>query len=249
MSVAPRGERLVVVGGWGVPVEMLADVYEFWSGPVELVSLDDTLVSCCDSVFAVADQLLSRYTESSVWVGWSLGAQVVMEAACQNADAVSAVVTLAGFPKFLADERWPHGMSADQFETFRRGQVKQSERSWLRFLRLMISGAAEGRVERQRLKGWLDKGPGVSSDNLAKSLEWLRQTDQRSLWSRIDIPALHVRGERDQIVSMWTYDLETPSSTRAVSIPGMAHWPGGVSASDCRIAINAFLQSLAGDAL
>lgn len=246
MSFASRGRRLVVVGGWGVPVEMLAELYEFWPGLVELVSLDDTLVSCCDSVSAVADQLLSRYTEPSVWMGWSLGAQVVMEAACRDTGAVSAVITLAGFPKFLADERWPHGMSADQFEAFRSGLDKESERYWLRFLLLMISGAAERRVERQRLKGWLDKGPKVSPDNLAKSLEWLRHADQRSLWSHIEFPALHVFGECDQVVPSWADGLETPSSTTEVGIPGMAHWPGGVSASGCRIAIDAFLQSLTG---
>lgn len=248
MSFARKGERLIVVGGWGVPVEMLAELYEFWPGPVELVSLDDTLVSRCNSVYSVAEELLSRYTEPSVWMGWSLGAQVVMEAACRNTGTVSAVITLAGFPKFLADARWPHGMSAGQFEAFRCGLDKESGRSWLRFLLLMISGAAQGRVERQRLKGWLDKGPKVSPDNLTKSLEWLRQADQRSLWSHIDIPVLHVGGECDQVVPSWTNGLETPLSTRYVSIPGMAHWPGGVSATDCRIAIEAFLQPLTGGA-
>ncbi|SOB78385.1 pimeloyl-[acyl-carrier protein] methyl ester esterase [Marinobacter sp. LV10R510-11A] len=246
----PRGAgRLVVVGGWGVPVEMLAGLYEAWPGPVELVSLDDSLVARCNSVASVADELLSLYTEPSVWMGWSLGAQVVMEAACRDTAAVSGVITLAGFPKFLAGEGWPYGMSAGQFGAFSCGLNSESERYWLRFLLLMINGAAEGRGERQRLQGWLDKGPSVSPDNLIKSLGWLRQADQRSLWSGLGIPALHVSGERDQLVSSWAGALETQPSTIEASIPGMAHWPGGVFAADCRVVIEAFMQSLMREAL
>lgn len=249
MSFPREAMRLVVVGGWGVPVEMLAELYEFWPGSVELVSLDDALVSRCDSVPAVADELLSRYTEPSIWLGWSLGAQVVMEAACRDTGAVSGVITLAGFPKFLADERWPYGMSADQFEAFSGGLDRENKRYWLHFLLLMISGAAEARVERQRLKRWLDKESFVSPDNLAKSLDWLRHADQRSLWSHIGLPVLHVTGGRDQVVSPWAGGLETPPSTIEVSIPGMAHWPGGVFAQDCRVVIETFLQSLTGGVL
>ncbi len=245
MSFSRSAGRLVVVGGWGVRVEMLAELYEYWPGPVELVSLDDGLAARCDSVAEVADELLSLYSEPSVWMGWSLGAQVVMEAARRDTGAVSAVITLAGFPKFIADERWPHGMSAGQFEAFSCGLKRESERYWLHFLLLMINGAADGRAERQRLKAWLGKGPPVSPDNLIKSLEWLRQADQRWLWPHVGVPALHITGVCDQVVAAWIGDLEMPPSAMEISIPGMAHWPGGAFAEDCRAVVETFLQSLA----
>lgn len=246
MSFSRMAGRLVVVGGWGVRVEMLAELYEYWPGPVELVSLDDCLVARCDSVVEVADELLSLHTEPSVWMGWSLGAQVVMEAARRDAGAVCAVITLAGFPKFIADERWPHGMPADQFEAFSCGLKRESERCWLHFLRLMINGAEECPAERQRLKAWLDKGPPISPDNLVKSLEWLRHADQRLLWSHAGVPALHLTGACDQIVTACIGALETQLSTIEISIPGMAHWPGGAFAEDCRAVIETFRQSLTG---
>lgn len=77
MSFSRSAGRLVVVGGWGVRVEMLAELYEYWPGPVELVSLDDCLAARCDSVAEVADDLLSLYTEPSVWMGWSLGLRLL----------------------------------------------------------------------------------------------------------------------------------------------------------------------------
>lgn len=248
MSVVQGARRLVVVGGWGVPVDMLAELYEFWPGPVELVSLDDALVSRCASVAEAAEELLSRYSGPSVWMGWSLGAQVVMEAACRDTEAVDRVITLAGFPRFLSGEYWPYGMPDDRFDVFRSGLFEDYERTWLRFLLLMISGAAEGRVERRRLKGWLDKGPEVSPDNLLKSLEWLRQSDQRPIWAQLESPALHILGEADQAVSSWLDGLDLPPSATVTGIPGMAHWPGGVFAQHCRVAIERFLQPLTGGA-
>lgn len=246
MTLSENTQRLVVVGGWGVHVEMLAEVYSFWPGPVELVSLDDQLVSCCDTVAGVADELLLRYPEPSVWMGWSLGAQVVMAAADRGAAAVSAMITLAGFPKFLAGNDWPHGMAADEFEAFRHGLEQESGRYWSRFLRLMIKSAGEERAEHQKLKQWLDKGPQVSPENLAKSLDWLRQEDQRPLWSRIDVRVLHITGACDQIVASWLGTLDMPLLALEVNVPGMAHWPGGVFADDCRAVIETFLQSLPG---
>lgn len=248
MSCAHRASRLVVVSGWGVSADMLAELYRYWPGPVELISLDNSWVSHCDSVEELAEALLSRYTEPSVWMGWSLGAQVVMEAACQNTGAVSAVITLAGFPRFVADEHWPHGMSADQFEVFRQGLNKDSKQSWRQFLLLTINGAAARQEERRQLKTWLDKGAPISPDNLCKSLEWLQQTDQRSMWSGADVPALHIAGSCDQVVSDWHGSVQTSPSAIEVSMPGMAHWPGGVSAAACRAAIETFVKTLNGRA-
>jgi len=245
---AQRGpmRRLVVVGGWGVRVEMLEELYRFWPGPIELVSLGDDLIGRCESVGQVADELLSRYAEPSVWMGWSLGAQVVMEAANRGAGAVSAVITLAGFPKFIADERWLNGMSVEEFGVFSRGLSRESDRYWVHFLLLMINGSASVLSERQRLKKWLGKGSPVSKVNLVKSLGWLEQTDQRLLWSQVDIPVLHITGACDQVVATWAGALEARSSSVEVNVPGMAHWPGGVFAEDCCVVIEKFLQSLEG---
>lgn len=246
MSSQQEGRRLVVVGGWGVRVEMLEDLYRFWPGRVELVSLNDRLIARCDSVAEVADELLSRYPESSVWMGWSLGAQVVMEAASRDTGAVSVAITLAGFPKFIADERWLNGMSAAEFGVFSRGLSRESERYWVHFLLLMINGSADGRAERQRLKIWLDQGSPVASDNLMKSLKWLQETDQRLLWSQVQVPVLHITGACDQVVATWAGALESLPPTVEISIPGMAHWPGGVFANNCCAVIETFLQSLNG---
>ena len=156
--------RLVVVAGWGVRAEMLSELYGYWPGEVVPVSLDDELLARCHSLSEVTDELLSLYPEPSVWMGWSLGSQVVMEAAARQTGSVSCAITLGGFPKFVADDSWPHGMPEEDFRGFTKGIRRDPQRYWLHFLLLMINGAAKERQERQSLKPWLEKGTLVSHE-------------------------------------------------------------------------------------
>lgn len=233
--------RLVVVGGWGVRAEMLSALYGFWPGQVMPVSLDDELLSRCNSVADVAEELLSLYPEPSVWMGWSLGSQIVMEAASRQTGSVSCAITLGGFPKFVADESWPRGMEAGAFNAFVRGIGRDPERYWLHFLLLMINGADDEKQERQRLKIWLEKGTLVSHDHLCKSLEWLAIGDQRPLWQSLALPVLHLAGEKDVVVGPWASDLRLPGLSHLSVVEGMAHWPGGCSAGQCWGMIRSFM--------
>lgn len=243
MSSARVCPRLIVVAGWGVRAEMLSSLYGYWPGDVVPVSLDDDLIGRCDSVSEVAEELLSLYPEPSVWMGWSLGSQVVMEAAGRETGAVSCAITLGGFPRFIADEQWPRGMPLADFQAFAKGIGRDPQRYWLHFLLLMINGAADERQERQQLKPWLEKGTLVSHEHLCKSLDWLETQDQRALWSTVPVPVLHVLGERDIVVRPW-HEGELPLARASVSVlPGMAHWPGGRSAADCWGAVQSFLAS------
>lgn len=243
MSSGKVCPRLVVVAGWGVRAEMLSKLYGYWPGEVVPVSLDDELLGRCHSLSEVTDELLSLYPEPSVWMGWSLGSQVVMEAAARETGAVSSAITLGGFPKFVADDSWPSGMAETDFRAFSLGIRRDPQRYWLHFLLLMINGAGDEKQERQSLKPWLEKGTLVSHEHLCKSLAWLEARDQRALWRSVATPALHVIGEKDIVVRFRAGDLPVPASSRHAVVPGMAHWPGGCSAPDCWEAIQAFFAS------
>lgn len=243
MSSGKVCPRLVVVAGWGVRAEMLSELYGYWPGKVVPVSLDDELLARCHSVSEVTDELLSLYPEPSVWMGWSLGSQVVMEAAARETGSVSCAITLGGFPKFVADDSWPHGMAARDFRAFALGIRRDPQRYWLHFLLLMINGAADEKQERQRLKPWLEKGTLVSHEHLCKSLSWLETGDQRVLWRSLATPALHIMGEKDIVVRSRADDLLVPASSSHAVVSGMAHWPGGCSASDCWGAMQTFFAS------
>ncbi|MCR8913605.1 alpha/beta fold hydrolase [Marinobacter panjinensis] len=232
---------LVVVGGWGVDAAMLLPLFDNWPGEIHLVSLTDTIMDRCETVADVARYLLDRYPCPSVWAGWSQGAQVAMAAASQGDLPVSRVITLAGFPRFVAAPDWPVGMAADTFETFRAAVADESGQAWRRFQQLLIHGCDDYRQARKDLLPWLKHGTPVSPDKLVRGLEWLEMEDQVALWRQIRVPALHLQAERDAVVRSWAGSLVPAERSEVVTVAGMSHWPRGQALTLCRDEIRRFV--------
>lgn len=239
----PECRRLLVVGGWGVRAEMLEQLWRQWPGEVTCVSLDDDLMGRCKSVQDAAEELLRRYPEPAHWLGWSLGAQVVMAAAGAGQGSVVSVITLAGFPKFVAGDGWSTGMPASQFRAFVQGITRDPERYWLHFQLLMVNGSGNEACDRAELKPWLEQGCSVSSANLGKGLQWLGANDQRALWASLELPVLHLLGERDPVVPPWKASFPCSAHARVRVIPGMGHWPGQPQAQACFHEIDRFVSA------
>lgn len=225
---------LVVVGGWGVDAAMLLPLFDRWPGEIHLVSLNDALVSRCDSVTEVADYLLERYPCPSVWAGWSQGAQVVMAAASRGCSQVRRVITLAGFPRFVAGPEWPAGMPVNTFAAFREQVSQNADLSWRRFQSLLIHGSHDESQARKELRPWLERGPAVSDVNLIRGLAWLGSEDQRPLWGALSVPTLHLQASQDVVVQGWDHRFHPSHVARVVTVPGMTHWPRGQALTSCR---------------
>ncbi|MBL3555020.1 MULTISPECIES: alpha/beta fold hydrolase [Marinobacter] len=242
MNQVAHRAPLIVVGGWGVDAAMLLPLFDGWPGEIHLVSLTDTIMARCESVAEVGAFLLERYPHPSVWVGWSQGAQVVMAAASQSALIsglhralqVSRVITLAGFPRFVATPDWPAGMSTGTFKTFRADVAHQTGPAWRRFQQLLIHGCEDYREARKDLLPWLKYGTPLSPGHLVRGLEWLEAEDQTALWRQITVPALHLQAGRDAVVRSWAANLVPAGSSEVVTVPGMTHWPRGQAIGLCR---------------
>jgi len=243
MNAAEPRTPLVIVGGWGVDAAMLLPLFDHWPGEIHLVSLNDVLMSRCGSITEVADYLLMRYPCPSVWAGWSQGAQVAMAAAALSRSQVCRVITLAGFPRFLASSQWPGGMAVDTFEAFREGVARNHVRAWTRFQRLLIHGSTDGSDARRELQPWLEPGPSVSPANLARGLGWLATEDQLSLWSTLPVPTIHLQAGRDAVVQSWKDTFRPAQAADVVPVPDMTHWPRGPALAHCREAIRPFIFS------
>ncbi|MEH6355822.1 MAG: alpha/beta fold hydrolase [Marinobacter sp.] len=238
-----RPSLLVVIGGWGVQAAMLEPVYRQWQGAVEVVSLTDDGLSSCDSPAHAAAILLQRYPQSSVWLGWSLGAQVAMAAAQANPHSVNKVVTLGGFPQFVASQDWPWGVSTAIFRRFERYFERQPLACRASFFAQMIDGSEYQTELAQAIKPWFKKGLPELIDPLAKGVRWLRDCSQLCAWQQCPVPTLHVRGSCDAVVPPWAQHMVMPAYSRAVTIDGMGHWPGEYYGPECWQAIHDFLTS------
>lgn len=235
---------LVLIGGWGVSVNMVTPVVTDWPAPVYPVSLDDDLVTAAADVQVAAEQLLQRLPAPAIWIGWSLGGQVAMAAAAMAPGQVRGVVTLCSFPRFEAAEDWPYGMPEDSFRQFAEGLHRDGDRHWKRFLMLQALGDPDEAAARLQLKGWLEAGPPVAQPVLERSLEWLAGTDQRRLWCRLTVPALHLWGERDHVVNPLMATADSAPQAVTECIAGMTHWPRDEAAARCREQIDNFSRQL-----
>lgn len=235
MTAPSDAQALVVIGGWGVDARMLQSVVARWPGQVHFVSLDDDLLSLNQTLSDVAHALVDDYSEPAAWLGWSQGAQVVMAAANLPGTPVEKVITLAGFPRFVAGDGWPAGMAPETFEAFRSGLSADANRTWRRFQQLLIHGCPgeESSQARKELSRWMKQGPVATSDNLGNGLAWLAQEDQRLLWQRLEVPALHLLAGADALVQPWVKHLPVSDSSSIQVLPDMTHWPVGRKAAEC----------------
>lgn len=231
-------------------VEMIATVVDFPpDGPdgiatrvVHKITLDDALIASADSIADLAHNLLARFPEPAVWVGWSQGGQVAMAAAKEAPAQVVGVVTLASFPRFLAASDWPFGMPESTFQAFVSGIQTDSFRYWKRFQMLQILGDPDEPAARDALKPWLLKGMPANAQWLAKSLAWLRDEDQRRHWAKSRVPALHIWGDRDHVVNPMIASIPLPANADTAMVPGMSHWPGPRQMVACRELVERFVQ-------
>lgn len=241
---------LVVVGGWGVDAAMLLPLFDGWPGEIHLVSLNNTIMARCESIAEVAAYLLGHYPYRSVWAGWSQGAQVAMAAASQTTLnsplQVSRVITLAGFPRFVATPGWPVGMDAQTFEAFKAGIVNETGGTWRRFQQLLIHGGDDPLQARQELRPWMSRGPSVAPANLVRGLDWLEAEDQKALWQSLRVPTLHLQAGQDAVVRSWSDTLVPAETSEVTTVPGMTHWPRGQAALHCREAIRRFVSGTEG---
>lgn len=230
---------LVLIGGWGVPVEAVATVASRWPGRVMTVSVHDYAEA--HGPEAWVRQLLSRAPVSAVWAGWSLGGQLAMLAAQIAPARVAGVWTVCSSPRFLARPDWP-GMSLEEFAQFRVGVAAKPARAWKRFLLLQIRGDEYEAEGRKAWQPWLKEGPAWPRETLLAGLDWLGDLDRRAGWRDCQVPHSHWFGDQDPLVDPAL--VRTGSVANARLAAGMAHWPFGAHADALAVSLRQFGRTL-----
>ena len=233
---------MVLVSGWGMPVTLLdgvvgegTEVYSLVPGEGELNPDDEPREWLA--------RVMPALPESALWVGWSLGGQLAMEAARHWPQRVAGVVTLASTPCFVAAQDWPEGMSETQFGAFREQLRSNAAATLAHFQKLMVQGDDRLREVRRALRA-LETGAGVDAPTLAGTLQWLAELDQRPLWRESPTAAWHLYGGCDPLVAVATPRSLGLAPQRWRVIEGMAHWPGGPWADEVRSLIDEFRKQL-----
>jgi pimeloyl-[acyl-carrier protein] methyl ester esterase len=199
------GKSIVLVHGWAMHsgiwhdfAMQLAQYYQVTCidlpGHGHSESLDTfTLEQVADAlVDAVAD-------EQSCWLGWSLGATIVMDIAKRYPERVNSLVLVAGNPHFTCTEQWP-GMKVELLEVFAKQLMLDAPATLLRFLSLQVAQLPDYKVLLKNLKIALLARAMPNLDTLQGGLKILKQADLRPALAITQMPILLLFGTRDTLV-------------------------------------------------
>ncbi len=151
------------------------------------------------SIELMAQHCLDQLERPAIWVGWSLGGMVAMQAACMDPSSVDAMQLLCTSPKFIADDGWPEGVDLDSFRLFSKQLAKDYQRALTLFL-LMQAGSSRGaRSLAQSAHKAICSWPDPSKVTLNQGIECLARTDLRAKIEQLTMPIQVISGLKDRV--------------------------------------------------
>lgn len=149
----------------------------------------------------MAEDVAQQVPESAVWLGWSLGGQVALQASLKWPEKVSRLILVGSTPRFVQGGGWREAIKQRVLDDFGTELIRSRETTIGRFLTLQMLGAkmaGESRELIKKLKRSLSDAP--MDGTLEAGLRILNETDLRPHLGSIRQPALWIMGERDQLV-------------------------------------------------
>jgi len=172
--------------------------------------------------------LLARLgAERAVLVGWSLGAQVALAALPLVRPRLSALVLVAGTPRFTEGEGWPHGLPAQAVEVLAHRVRRDPARAMARFFDGMFAEGELDEAARVRVRALRAAIPLPDPPAALAGLDLLAREDLRGALGAVDLPVLLVHGERDPICSAGASRAMAAAlpGARVAVLPGAGHAP------------------------
>ena len=203
---AGAGPDLVLLHGWGMNAGVWHPLFDQLAGRHRVTAVD--LPGHGTSEFDPTQRTLREWASAclaaaparAVWLGWSLGAQVALEAALTSPERVRAVVAVAGTPRFVQSADWPHAMAEEPFREFAEALLADHAGTLDRFLGLQVRGGDDARETLRALRAAVRARPAAQPQALRVALDLLLGSDQRARLPALVPPSLWLFGERDTLV-------------------------------------------------
>lgn len=160
---------------------------------------------------AISEALADAVPEQTAcWLGWSLGASVVLDFAHRYPERVSSLVLMAGNPCFTRPctavfSDWP-AMDAGILEKFAADLLANPPATLLRFLSLQVHGLDHPKSVLADLKAAVKRCPAPDPTALAGGLAILQNADLRSELAGLTMPVTAILGHRDTLVPIAVAD-------------------------------------------
>ncbi len=200
-----------------------------------------------------AGDLVSLFTTldltDAVLVGWSMGAQVVLQAFSLLRSRLAGLVLVSGTPKFSAAGDYPFGLPLVDVKGMGLRLRRDYQKTMGDFFRGMFADGEPDREQYQRIVHEIVMGgrsPGAEAAR--RSLQTLADADLRPQLGLVDRPVLLVHGSRDAIClpAASQYMAERLPMARLRIIEGSGHAPFMVRPAEFNDILLDFLRSVYG---
>jgi pimeloyl-[acyl-carrier protein] methyl ester esterase len=138
-------------------------------------------------------------TRPCCWLGWSLGAKIVLDIAAHHPERVKSVVLMAGNPCFKHNEDWP-GIDYPVLLDFAGKLEADCQATLLRFLSLQVHMLENSRELIKTLREAIFECPAPSLETLRSGLDILEHADLTPAISALRCPLGVILGGRDTLV-------------------------------------------------
>lgn len=205
MQTTGKGEPLVMLHGWGFHSGVWGHFAERLSESFRLTLVDlpghgRSSMVCPLQLDSVVGQILSRITEPVHWLGWSLGASIVMRLASIAPQQVRSMSLLAASPCFVQTGSWRSGIKADILERFEHSLETDYRKTLMKFIALQTLSANDAKMVLTDLREKLFQSGPPDKLALQQGLDILANADLRAEMTASKNSCLVVLGERDQLV-------------------------------------------------
>ena len=225
----PSKPDLVLLHGWGMNASVWQTVVpllepHFRLTLIDLPGLGQSPALEPEFTFdAAVDALLDVAPERAHWLGWSLGGQLAVAAAAKAPTRISALITVASNPCFVARNDWLSAMATDTYTGFKDALSDNPAKTLTRFIMLQTQGADSGRDTLKLLKQLVkDDAPAA----LAPALTLL-ETDARASLIDVKQPVLMQFGDKDLLVPVAAAEAcgQLNSGAQTTVYKGAGHLP------------------------
>lgn len=191
----------------------------------------------------MVDKVLQVAPPRALWLGWSLGGMVAARLAERFPERVAGLITVATNPRFVTGEDWPHAVPPSVLEHFRALFAEDAQGTLIRFLALQCKDSVTMKDDTRFLREIVFHQGLPATKALRCGLQILQEVDLRDTWRHLSMPALHILGERDNLVPVAVKDdlLALQPSAKTAVVSGAAHLPFLSAPEEFVAAIEAFL--------
>ena len=205
------GPDLVLLHGWGLNqvvwqgvAEQLASHYTLHLVDLPGYGSNNGWEGLLD-INTTTQAVINSVPEGAIWLGWSLGGLIALNAAAEGAN-ISKLILTASTPKFCQSGDWQAGIEAHVLEQFAEDLKENHKLTLLKFLALQARGSDKARDEIRILRESVFVRGEPSPRALAAGLDILLYDDLRTTAPRITQPTLIIYGLRDTLIPVEAVD-------------------------------------------